>query len=54
MNWMDTLYNKPVIVPNIKPVYFKSAKINGQFKFIGVQTDFSKGLVNIYDIPFVF
>lgn len=57
--WMNNkgsfaFYNKPVIVPNIKPVYFKSAKINGQFKLVGVQTDFSKGLVNIYDIPFVF
>lgn len=47
-------YDKTITVPTIKPVYFKSAKVNGQFKLIGVQTDFSKGLVNIYDIPFVF
>ena len=57
--WMNnkgsfSFYNKSIIVPTIKPVYFKSAKINGQFKLVGVQTDFSKGLVNIYDIPFVF
>lgn len=57
--WMNnkgsfSFYNKSIIVPTIKPVYFKSAKINGQFKLVGVQTDFSKGLVNIYDIPFIF
>lgn len=57
--WMNnkgsfSFYNKSIIVPTIKPVYFKSSKINGQFKLVGVQTDFSKGLVNIYDIPFVF
>lgn len=57
--WMNnkgifSLYKKNIIVPNIKPSYLKSAKINGQFKFIGVQTDFNKGTVNIYDIPFIF
>jgi hypothetical protein len=54
--WMNnkgsfSLYNKIIVVPNIKPSYLKSAKINGQFKFIGVQTDFTKGTLNIYDIP---
>lgn len=57
--WMNnkgtfSMYKKTVIVPNIKPSYLKSAKINGQFKFIGVQTDFTKGTLNIYDIPFIF
>ena len=45
--WLET-------VSNIKPSYLKSAKINGQFKFIGVQTDFNKGTVNIYEIPLIF
>jgi hypothetical protein len=49
-----SMYKKTVIVQNIKPSYLKSAKINGQFKFIGVQTDFTKGTLNIYDIPFIF
>lgn len=57
--WMNnkgsfSFYNKQIIVPNIKPSYLKSAKINGQFKFIGVQTDFNKGTVNIYEIPLIF
>jgi hypothetical protein len=57
--WMNnkgtfSMYKKTVIVQNIKPSYLKSAKINGQFKFIGVQTDFTKGTLNIYDIPFIF
>lgn len=57
--WMNnkgtfSFYNKTIIVPNIKPAYLKSAKINGQFKFVGVQTDFNKGTFNIYDIPVIF
>jgi len=48
------IYNKSIIAPGIKPAYVKSAKINGKFKLIGVQTDFSKGTLNIYDIPFLF
>ena len=57
--WMNnkgafSMYNKTIIVPNIKPSYLKSAKINGQFKFIGVQTDFTKGALSIYEIPVYF
>ena len=57
--WMNTkgtfsLYNKQIIVPNIKPAYLKSAKINGQFKFIGLETSVSNASVNLYEIPFIF
>jgi hypothetical protein len=57
--WMNnkgkfSMYNKQVIVPNIKPAYLKSAKINGQFRFIGIETSVSTSSVNIYEIPFIF
>jgi hypothetical protein len=57
--WMNnkgtfSMYNKQVIVPNIKPAYIKSAKINGQFRFIGIETSVSNSSVNLYEIPFIF
>lgn len=57
--WMNnrgafSTYTKQIIVPNIKPAYLKSAKINGQFKFIGVETNVSNASVNLYEIPFIF
>lgn len=57
--WMNnkgtfSLYNKQIIVPNIKPAYLKSAKINGQFKFIGLETNIGNASVNLYEIPFIF
>lgn len=57
--WMNnrgtfSMYSKQVIVPNIKPAYLKSAKLNGQFKFIGIETNVSNASVNLYEIPFIF
>jgi hypothetical protein len=49
-----SLFNKQIIVPNIKPAYLKSGKINGQFKFIGLETNSSNASVNLYEIPFTF
>lgn len=57
--WMNnrgafSLYSKQIIVPNIKPAYLKSAKINGQFKFIGIETSVTNASINLYEIPFIF
>lgn len=57
--WMNnkgsfSMFNKQIIVPNIKPAYLKSGKINGQFKFIGLETNSSSASVNLYEIPFIF
>jgi hypothetical protein len=57
--WMNnkgtfSLYSKQIVVPNIKPTYLKSGKINGQFKFIGIETSVSNSSVNLYEIPFMF
>ncbi|MFM1776084.1 MAG: hypothetical protein RJA53_1694 [Bacteroidota bacterium] len=57
--WMNnkgsfSMFNKQIIVPNIKPAYLKSGKINGQFKFIGLETNSSNASVNLYEIPFIF
>lgn len=57
--WMNnkgtfSMYSKQIVVPNIKPTYLKSGKINGQFKFIGIETSTSNSSVNLYEIPFIF
>jgi hypothetical protein len=57
--WMNnrgafSLYSKQIIVPNIKPAYLKSAKINGQFKFLGIETSVTNASINLYEIPFIF
>jgi hypothetical protein len=57
--WMNnkgtfSMYSKQVAVPNIKPTYLKSGKINGQFKFIGIETNVTNSSVNLYEIPFTF
>ncbi len=49
-----SMFDKQVIVPNIKPAYLKNAKINGVFKFIGIETSVSNSSVNLYEIPFIF
>jgi hypothetical protein len=57
--WMNnkgsfSMYSKQIVVPNIKPTYLKSGKINGQFKFIGIETNTSNSSVNLHEIPFTF
>lgn len=57
--WMNnkgtfSMHSKQIVVPNIKPTYLKSGKINGQFKFIGIETSTSNSSVNLYEIPFIF
>ena len=57
--WMNnkgtfSMYSKQIVVPNIKPTYLKSGKINGQFKFIGIETNVNNSSVSLYEIPFIF